>query len=68
MKITVPLILKKRCTAAALFAFLLVPILEMIAVTQVPMFCPMMIGNAELNGTAPVIQSACRIPTDAEDD
>ena len=29
MKITVPLILKKRCTAAALFAFLLVPILEM---------------------------------------
>ena len=26
------------------------------------------IYNAELNGTAPVIQSACRIPTDAEDD
>ena len=32
------------------------------------MFCPMMIGIAALNGTAPVRQSACRIPTDAEDD
>ena len=67
MKITVPLILKKRCTAAALFAFLLVPILEMIAVTQVPMFCPIMIGNAVLKLTAPVAQSACKIPTDADE-
>lgn len=49
------------------FCILLVPILEMIAVTQVPMFCPIMIGNAVLKLTAPVAQSACKIPTDAEE-
>ena len=38
--------LKYRCTSAALLAFLLVPILEIIAVTQVPIFCPMIIGTA----------------------
>ena len=68
MKTTVPIRLKYRCIIAARFAFLFAPIAERIAVTQVPIFCPMMIGNAELNGTAPVIQSACRIPTDADED
>ena len=41
---------------------------EMSAVTQVPMFCPMMIGMAVLNGTTPVSASACRIPTEADED
>ena len=44
------------------------PILESNAVTQVPIFCPMIIGIAALYPTAPVIHSACRIPTDAEED
>ena len=46
---------------------MLAPILEIIAVTQVPIFCPMMIGNAVPVVTAPEIQSACKIPTDAEE-
>ena len=60
--------MKYRCTAAARFAFFLAPIAERIAVIQVPMFCPIMIGIAALNGTVPVRHRACRIPTDAEDD
>ena len=42
----VPIILKLRCTRAARRAFLLVPNEERSAVTQVPIFCPMMIGIA----------------------
>ena len=40
---------------------------EIIAVTQVPIFCPMMIGNAIPKLIEPVAQSACKIPTDAEE-
>ena len=43
---TVPMILKLRCTTAARWAFLFVPTDESIAVTQVPMFWPMMMGIA----------------------
>ena len=41
-----PMTLNKRCTTAARFAFLLVPTEDKSAVTQVPMFCPMMMGMA----------------------
>ena len=44
--IIVPIILKERCTTAARFAFLLVPKEESIAVIQVPIFCPIIIGMA----------------------
>ena len=37
-------------------------------VMQVPIFCPMMIGRAAPTVTLPVVASACRIPTDAEED
>lgn len=41
---------------------------EISAVTHVPMFWPMMIGRAALYFTAPVMQSACKIPTEADED
>ena len=40
---------------------------ESTAVTQVPIFCPRIIGTAVPKDTAPVAQRACRIPTDAEE-
>ena len=43
---TVPMTLKDRWTSAARLAFLLVPTEERSAVTQVPMFWPMMMGIA----------------------
>ena len=43
---TVPMILNIRCTSAARRALRFVPTEEISAVTQVPMFCPMMIGTA----------------------
>ena len=61
------MILKYKCTNAVRFAFLDAPIEEIIAVTQVPMFCPMMIGIAHPKLTAPVLHNACKIPTDAEE-
>ena len=42
LKMIVPIILNNRCMIAAVFAFFFAPILDMIAVTQVPMFCPIM--------------------------
>ena len=63
---TVPITLKLRCTNAARFAFLLAPTAEMMAVIQVPIFCPMIIGIAAPYVTAPVDASACNIPTEAE--
>ncbi len=42
----VPITLKDRCTMAARLAFLFAPTEESMAVTQVPMFCPMMMGIA----------------------
>ena len=43
---TVPMILKLRCTTAARRAFLFVPTEDSMAVTHVPMFCPMIMGIA----------------------
>ncbi len=40
------MMLKYRCTMAARRAFLLAPTEEISAVTQVPMFWPMMMGMA----------------------
>ena len=42
----VPITLNKRWTTAARFAFRFAPTEESIAVTQVPMFWPMMMGTA----------------------
>ena len=43
---TTPMTLKRRCTTAARRAFLFVPMEEIMAVTVVPMFWPMMMGMA----------------------
>ena len=43
LKMIVPMILKIRCINAAVFAFFFAPTLDRIAVTQVPIFCPMII-------------------------
>ena len=43
---TVPITLKDKCTRAALLAFFVVPTEERIAVMQVPIFCPIIIGMA----------------------
>jgi len=40
------LILNRRCITAAVFAVFFAPILDMMAVTQVPMFWPRMMGTA----------------------
>ena len=45
-QITVPITLKDKWTIAARLAFLLVPKDESRAVTQVPIFCPIIIGTA----------------------
>ena len=42
----VPIMLNVKCTTAVRFAFLFAPNEEMIAVTHVPMFCPIIIGMA----------------------
>ena len=41
-----PMTLKERWTRAARFAFLFAPTEESMAVAQVPMFCPIMMGMA----------------------
>lgn len=50
-----------------LSCILLTPMLEISAVTQVPIFCPMMMGIAIPYVMLPVRESACRIPTEAEE-
>ncbi len=45
-RIRVPNILKERWTTAARLAFLVVPKEESMAVAQVPIFCPMIMGIA----------------------
>ena len=45
-QIIVPITLNDKCTIAARFAFLFVPKDERSAVTQVPIFCPIIIGTA----------------------
>ena len=64
----VPMMLNARCTTAARRALRLVPMEESMAVTQVPMFWPMMMGIAAPNVICPVEDTAWRIPTDAEED
>ena len=49
-------------------ALRLAPMEPMMAVIQVPMFWPRMMGRAAPKVTAPVEQRPCRIPTDAEED
>ena len=44
IKNNVPAKLNNKCITAALFAVLLAPILDNKAVTQVPIFCPKIIG------------------------
>ena len=66
-QIIVPPMLKHRWTTAALLAPLFAPIEEISAVTQVPMFWPIIIGMAEPNVIWPVELRACRIPTDADE-
>ena len=48
-------------------AFLFTPMLEISAVTQVPIFWPIMMGIAVPYVTLPVRESACKIPTEAEE-
>ena len=64
----VPMRLKPKWMHAARRAFLLVPMLDNIAVTQVPIFCPIIMGMAEPKVMAPVALKAWRIPTEAEED
>ena len=42
----VPRTFTEMCITATRLAWVLVPMLEIMAVTQVPMFCPMMMGMA----------------------
>ena len=53
----VPRILIRICSAGTRFAFLLTPMLDRIAVTQVPMFAPMTIGIAMPKLIFPVRES-----------
>ena len=62
---TVPIRLKYRWINAARFAVLFAPILERIAVIQVPILVPRIIGIAEEKYIAPETDAACRIPTEA---
>ena len=54
-------------TRAARRAFLFAPTEESSAVTQVPIFCPMIIYTAALNGTSPAAARLCKMPTDADE-
>jgi len=65
MNTTVPMTLNKMCITATLLAFLFTPILEISAVAQVPIFCPMTIGMAIPHVMPPVSDRACSMPMDA---
>ena len=54
----VPEMLNSRWTMAVRLAFLLAPMPESRAVTQVPMFWPMIRGMAALKVTTPVVLTA----------
>ena len=64
----VPIILNIRCIMVVLFAFRLVPIEARIAVIHVPIFCPNRTNDAPLRSVKPLQASACKIPTDADED
>ena len=63
-----PKILNIRWITVVRFALTFIPIDAKTAVIQVPMFCPNKMYTALESGTIPVAASACRIPTDADDD
>ena len=65
---TVPIILNNRWITVVRFAFTFIPIDAKTAVIHVPMFCPNKTNTALESGIIPVDASACKIPTDAEDD
>ena len=68
MNTSEPMTLKYRCTTALRLAAFDAPMDAMSGVEHVPMFCPRMMGTALPHVTRPVADSACRMPTDADDD
>ena len=62
------MILNIRWMIVVRLAFTFVPMDASTAVIQVPMFCPKRTYTAPESGIMPVAASACRMPTDAEDD
>ena len=67
-RITLPMMLKYRWISAARLPSLEEPPMVSSGVNAVPMWAPRMMGMAELKVTRPVLDNACRIPTDAEED
>ena len=63
---TVPKILNIRCEKAALFAVIVVPILEISAVIHVPILSPISIGIAASMPIRPCAAIAIRSPIVAE--
>ena len=63
----VPMTLNIKWITAALFAVLLAPILDNMAVTHVPIFWPKIIYTAAFHGTRPDAANVCNIPTDADE-
>ena len=63
----VPNILNIKCIIAALLAFLFAAILDINDVTQVPIFCPYNIGNADESGTNPWDAKTTSIPIAADE-
>ena len=66
-QITAPKMLKIRYDAETRFAFVPAPMPPMRTVRHLPIFCPMMIGAAVAKVIAPVAESACRIPTEGQE-
>ena len=58
--------LNSRCATAARRALRVVPMEASMAVMHVPMSMPTRMGSALPKVTCPVVDSACRIPTEAE--
>ena len=67
-KTSEPMTLKYRWTTALRLAALDAPTDAISGVEQVPMFWPRMMGMALPQVTTPVLERACRMPTDAEED
>ena len=60
--------LKYRWMSAARLPSLEEPPMVSSGVNAVPICAPRMMGMAELKVTSPVLDSACKIPTEAEED
>ena len=65
--IIVPTTLNIKCNIAALWAVLLVPTVASIAVIQVPILHPIIIGSASLIFNAPAVANATSIPVVADE-